>query len=127
MCALVTGVQTCALPILGGPRIYRFRELVDWIADTIRCRRIILPLPDSIGALIAAFDFLPGARSEEHTSELQSLMRISYAVFCLKKKMMRDNNNYLPHHEKPHDQTRYTKTKQKIIRKSTRGTWSTKN
>src|SRR3546814_4405371 len=27
-----------------------------------------------------------GARSEEHTSELQSLMRISYAVFCLKKK-----------------------------------------
>src|SRR3546814_10574345 len=28
----------------------------------------------------------PGHRSEEHTSELQSLMRISYAVFCLKKK-----------------------------------------
>src|SRR3546814_10614991 len=31
-----------------------------------------------------------GLRSEEHTSELQSLMRISYAVFCLKKKT---NNN----------------------------------
>src|SRR3546814_8473302 len=30
--------------------------------------------------------FLHGPRSEEHTSELQSLMRISYAVFCLKKK-----------------------------------------
>src|SRR3546814_9447362 len=29
--------------------------------------------------------FVIGARSEEHTSELQSLMRISYAVFCLKK------------------------------------------
>src|SRR3546814_6888971 len=29
-----------------------------------------------------------GARSEEHTSELQSLMRISYAVFCLKKKKL---------------------------------------
>src|SRR3546814_10899831 len=29
---------------------------------------------------------IPGPRSEEHTSELQSLMRISYAVFCLKKK-----------------------------------------
>src|SRR3546814_4425451 len=29
---------------------------------------------------------LVGCRSEEHTSELQSLMRISYAVFCLKKK-----------------------------------------
>src|SRR3546814_7795599 len=30
-----------------------------------------------------------GARSEEHTSELQSLMRISYAVFCLQKKKQR--------------------------------------
>src|SRR3546814_2982824 len=29
----------------------------------------------------------PSSRSEEHTSELQSLMRISYAVFCLKKKI----------------------------------------
>src|SRR3546814_10362011 len=32
------------------------------------------------------------ARSEEHTSELQSLMRISYAVFCLKKKKNNKNN-----------------------------------
>src|SRR3546814_10057759 len=32
-------------------------------------------------------------RSEEHTSELQSLMRISYAVFCLKKKKTRHINN----------------------------------
>src|SRR3546814_1406834 len=32
------------------------------------------------------FLWLPVHRSEEHTSELQSLMRISYAVFCLKKK-----------------------------------------
>src|SRR3546814_10242221 len=31
-------------------------------------------------------------RSEEHTSELQSLMRISYAVFCLKKKIAEANN-----------------------------------
>src|SRR3546814_9990128 len=31
----------------------------------------------------------PNSRSEEHTSELQSLMRISYAVFCLKKKKTR--------------------------------------
>src|SRR3546814_10714281 len=31
-------------------------------------------------------------RSEEHTSELQSLMRISYAVFCLKKKIKRSKN-----------------------------------
>src|SRR3546814_8123900 len=39
------------------------------------------------------------SRSEEHTSELQSLMRISYAVFCLKKKKKK--------------QTSYTKTKNK--------------
>src|SRR3546814_5298223 len=32
------------------------------------------------------------SRSEEHTSELQSLMRISYAVFCLKKKKNNNNN-----------------------------------
>src|SRR3546814_1314421 len=32
-------------------------------------------------------------RSEEHTSELQSLMRISYAVFCLKKKIQNKRNN----------------------------------
>src|SRR3546814_10894689 len=34
------------------------------------------------------FGFQMGERSEEHTSELQSLMRISYAVFCLKKKII---------------------------------------
>src|SRR3546814_5593860 len=33
-------------------------------------------------------------RSEEHTSELQSLMRISYAVFCLKKKRQHQDNKY---------------------------------
>src|SRR3546814_4257512 len=38
--------------------------------------------------------FLAGAlRSEEHTSELQSLMRISYAVFCLKKKTTKTINH----------------------------------
>src|SRR3546814_9930929 len=38
------------------------------------------------------------ARSEEHTSELQSLMRISYAVFCLKKKKITTNKKqHTPH------------------------------
>src|SRR3546814_5486970 len=36
--------------------------------------------------LRSAFSIFRPMRSEEHTSELQSLMRISYAVFCLKKK-----------------------------------------
>src|SRR3546814_4119731 len=35
------------------------------------------------------------SRSEEHTSELQSLMRISYAVFCLKKKIQTKTTQYL--------------------------------
>src|SRR3546814_1306499 len=38
-------------------------------------------------------------RSEEHTSELQSLMRISYAVFCLKKKKKQIRNLYNHQHE----------------------------
>src|SRR3546814_3944835 len=38
------------------------------------------------------------ARSEEHTSELQSLMRISYAVFCLKKKKKKPNTNAKKQH-----------------------------
>src|SRR3546814_2193422 len=37
------------------------------------------------------------ARSEEHTSELQSLMRISYAVFCLKKKKKKTKKNEEEH------------------------------
>src|SRR3546814_1068684 len=36
-----------------------------------------------------------GCRSEEHTSELQSLMRISYAVFCLKKQTTHNTNTYI--------------------------------
>src|SRR3546814_2737408 len=41
----------------------------------------------------------PGpVRSEEHTSELQSLMRISYAGFCLKKKKKHYQQHIIPHH-----------------------------
>src|SRR3546814_1337602 len=42
-------------------------------------------------------------RSEEHTSELQSLMRISYAVFCLKKKKRKTQMTILNHHDTPID------------------------
>src|SRR3546814_3186873 len=41
----------------------------------------------------ATTDFQRCGRSEEHTSELQSLMRISYAVFCLKKKQKHYNTH----------------------------------
>src|SRR3546814_6667190 len=54
---------------------------------------------NACGAAAAVGEDLPPAgpdraridRSEEHTSELQSLMRISYAVFCLKKKKQQEN------------------------------------
>src|SRR3546814_2587424 len=48
---------------------------------------------------IPAGSKLAGHRSEEHTSELQSLMRISYAVFCLKKKKTRIKKNYTTAHD----------------------------
>src|SRR3546814_7980796 len=40
----------------------------------------------SVSLFADSVDFLEAARSDEHMSELQSLMRISYAVFCLQKK-----------------------------------------
>src|SRR3546814_5313708 len=50
-----------------------------------------------MGALLdkcrSCSSYWTASRSEEHTSELQSLMRISYAVFCLKKKNNRENNH----------------------------------
>src|SRR3546814_2557101 len=47
--------------------------------------------PDCIESTVAALR----RRSEEHTSELQSLMRISYAVFCLKKKIIPNTHQHL--------------------------------
>src|SRR3546814_8043072 len=56
-------------------RMTRFPDDFLWGAATAAYQIEGSPLADGAGA-----------RSEEHTSELQSLMRISYAVFCLKKK-----------------------------------------
>src|SRR3546814_10297964 len=51
------------------------------------------PLNELVRRQTDEYILLPKIRSEEHTSELQSLMRISYAVFCLKKK----NQKTTPH------------------------------
>src|SRR3546814_5687213 len=120
-CALVTGVQTCALPIFAADPL---TDLVDRgpFDDTVRAREV-----DVFEAAKARFRWREGAeamqarvvdddefsgidvahvfggddvegaglrrqvvgiaeRSEAHTSALQSLMRRSYAVFCLNKK-----------------------------------------
>src|SRR3546814_10832635 len=58
--------------------------------DIVQCGRLVLAEAVQIGIPGGAIGEL--ARSEEHTSELQSLMRISYAVFCLKKKNKQNTN-----------------------------------
>src|SRR3546814_7942691 len=50
-------------------------------------------------------------RSEEHTSELQSLMRISYAVFCLKKKKTNRHRTHTEHVERTNTQVNQQDTK----------------
>src|SRR3546814_10643532 len=71
-----------------------FRSKSAWISALVTLIALVVLMPYialQLKAITASFnaisdnpDFPP--RSEEHTSELQSLMRISYAVFCLKKK-----------------------------------------
>src|SRR3546814_8878780 len=62
-----------------------FRRNFDQVVtyEVAQARRVIRPVLGRLGAR--------ALRSEEHTSELQSLMRISYAVFCLKKKTTTDS------------------------------------
>src|SRR3546814_2810644 len=69
-----------------GPAVLR---VVGAMVDLVACGGAI------IGEESAGADAGAGARSEEHTSELQSLMRISYAVFCLKKKIRKQPPLYL--------------------------------
>src|SRR3546814_2930374 len=125
ICALVTGVQTCALPIfdrddlvperlVGREKrrrlvpagvVYQRPDGAKIGLDGLDCgiHRVLVADVERIGledralardsrGFLARFgleiedrDLAALGRSEEHTSELQSLMRISYAVFCLKK------------------------------------------
>src|SRR3546814_6058674 len=65
--------------------------------------------------------FVSSLRSEEHTSELQSLMRISYAVFCLKKKKIKKlningaqiNKQYKVHKKLQKSESSHTRTHSK--------------
>src|SRR3546814_2727781 len=99
MCALVTGVQTCALPISAIGQSPRKPPGSRADRDAAHEAKPASASEDfsefgRAWQVPYVFWFVGGtdpasyakARSEEHTSELQSLMRISYAVFCLKKK-----------------------------------------
>src|SRR3546814_2277775 len=59
-------------------------DIADQHAHNFRAQLLVNPT-DALEVLVSA-NYSKVDRSEEHTSELQSLMRISYAVFCLKKK-----------------------------------------
>src|SRR3546814_4609030 len=139
MCALLTGVQTCALPIYStgqkraGINLHPPPPLAEWKArrakPTKRCPSIFSKGGQrlTVGAIYrapmrpSAIRFMPSGdkmtrwrfrlisrprrsqptriRSEEHTSELQSLMRISYAVFCLKKKTQHQHTHTIESHD----------------------------
>src|SRR3546814_9402881 len=60
--------------------------------SSTRCWKAIRSLPAAVDEPLPSC--LVSNRSEEHTSELQSLMRISYAVFCLKKKKNKIKHAY---------------------------------
>src|SRR3546814_1056574 len=62
-------------------------------------RRASQPVSGCMIALASAYELIVQVRSEEHTSELQSLMRISYAVFCLKNKKNTHDENKVTKNE----------------------------
>src|SRR3546814_5409597 len=64
----------------------RVRTRVPVICDLKPSGKYLVVDFHKAGGIPQVMKMLLNARSEEHTSELQSLMRISYAVFCLKKK-----------------------------------------
>src|SRR3546814_8541368 len=72
--------------------------------QSARCPSAIEPMRSSSDRKAAGVAL---ARSEEHTSELQSLMRILYAVFCWKKQKPTQHHMYLVH---PNKRTTHTNT-----------------
>src|SRR3546814_8212985 len=87
-------------PAVGAPTSFSGPPLAAASMRRVACSTAVAKLPTDVPPRSALFSSRPIARStpfcprrssrifrsEEHTSELQSLMRISYAVFCLKKK-----------------------------------------
>src|SRR3546814_969168 len=78
--------------------LFPYTTLFRSVRDGVLYGRGAADMKGSVAAFVVALERFvarhPGhPRSEEHTSELQSLMRISYAVFCLKKKNKQQHNS----------------------------------
>src|SRR3546814_9633530 len=86
------------------PFYYTVVDGVFYFASEAKALLPFLPEIDTDPGALA--EYLTFQRSEEHTSELQSLMRISYAVFCLKKK-----KNNKKHHKTKHNTHYHTGTR----------------
>src|SRR3546814_9636765 len=93
--ATLIGILLIALPLMLAVAMLIYADRKIWAAMALRRG------PNVVGpfGLLQSFAdgakvFLQETRSEEHTSELQSLMRISYAVFCLKKKKNTHTDRY---------------------------------
>src|SRR3546814_10289290 len=83
------GLASLAAGLLLGATPALAQLSVDVTGDIDSSLKIVVP------ALPAQAEVsTPAGRSEEHTSELQSLMRISYAVYCLKKKHSHTHNTH---------------------------------
>src|SRR3546814_1982446 len=75
--------------------VERAPGLPEWIEPSVLARQDWPGWRDALGRAHADPS---DSRSEEHTSELQSLMRTQYAVFCLKKKKQKHVLHHTPHH-----------------------------
>src|SRR3546814_4343812 len=80
--------RSAHLPLIPEPMTIASKLLVDAIPDAFsNCRQK--------RSALKFLKLVVMSRSEEHTSELQSLMRISYAVFCLKKKKKTEEHTHI--------------------------------
>src|SRR3546814_10807701 len=86
---VVSGIKAVAFALISGiVACYKgltVKRGAQGVGDAVN-ETVVLSFVLVFVANLAITQFYPLFRSEEHTSELQSLMRISYAVFCLKKK-----------------------------------------
>src|SRR3546814_10036963 len=100
----MTALDIIVLLLIGGGAIFGFLRgfvmetlsLIAWVLAIFAIRMLHAPVTEWLAKPVGTQSGAAVlARSEEHTSELQSLMRTSYAVFCLKKKKVDTQNHVI--------------------------------